>query len=69
MLLTSYIDFVLASSGYGMGMQWQSVMAQRAQNKALGIINFKEERHPSVSLHLDKDWYLILLFNVCHHLK
>ena len=55
MLLASYIDFVLASSGYGMGMQWQSVMAQRAQNKALGIINFKEERHLSASLHLDKD--------------
>ena len=30
-----------------MGMQWQSVMAQKAQNKALGIINFKEERYPS----------------------
>ena len=37
------------------------VMVQRAQNKALRIINFKEERHPSAHLYTDKDIYLILL--------
>ena len=38
------------------------VMVQRAQNKALRIINFKEERHPSASLYTtERQRYLILL--------
>ena len=37
-------------SGLGQSNSYILVMIQRAQNKAVTVINFKEERHPSAPL-------------------
>ena len=44
---------MLCMSGLGTNKSDILVMVQRAQNKALRIINFKEERHPSAPLYTE----------------
>ena len=52
-LLSFWYISMLCMSGLGTNKSDILVMVQRAQNKALRIINFKEERHPSAPLYTE----------------
>ena len=56
---------MLCMSGLGSNNSDILAMVQRAQNKALRIINFKEEKHPSSSPYTETK--ILNLTNILSH--